>query len=259
MSSKAFGHFNFAIKRSENLLLLYDIIHNQRERRVRKDWGNKFRELMHWPSTENFVRIDGKESILILKQSLNIDGKRFKADFVDEILRSVVVCAVSAYDRYFHDLIIEKVISILSKKEEDIPKELKNFDLPALATKRALDKLKKDPKSRPGNILKSEIQKVLHDDFTFINVYNIDKAVKILDVDDYWNRVSRNITPTIQPKEIQNKIKEISLRRNQIAHEADLIRKLRAKQSSLRPIKRDKVDEYIKFIKSYIVATNNVI
>src|SRR4030042_4691188 len=118
MPSSAIKHFSLAIDRNNNLLLLYDILFDKRERKVRKDWSQKFNNLMHWPITEKFIRIDGKESIIILKSSLNIDQRHFKTNQLDEILRSIIVYSVSSMDRYFHDVLVEKVISILSKIEE---------------------------------------------------------------------------------------------------------------------------------------------
>jgi hypothetical protein len=259
MPSTTINHFSLCIDRTNNLLLLYDILFDKRERKVRKDWSQNFCSLMHWSTTEKFIRIDGKDSIIILKSSLNIDQKLFKTNQLDELLRSIIVYSVSALDRYFHDVLVEKVISILSKKEEEIPKELKNLNLPILSTKKALEKLKKDGKSRPGNILKSEIQIVLHDDYTFQNVHNIDKAIKMLDISDFWNRVGNEFSPKLTPIQIQNKIREISKRRNEIVHEADIVRKLRAKKPTLKSINRNKVEEYKIFIDNFIRATDKII
>ncbi len=65
---------------------------------------------MHLPKGEKIVRIDGKDtnSMLVLRESLGITSDHFAHDYVSELLRSSVVNSVSAMDRYFHDLVLNR-------------------------------------------------------------------------------------------------------------------------------------------------------
>src|SRR5206468_12723895 len=114
----------------------------------------------HWPESESIVRIDGKDhnSILILREALDIDRSRFAHDYLSELLRASIVATVSALDRYMHDLIVERSWKLLNQSEKKIPKELKKITIPVLKSKRALDHLRKNPKARPGNLIKLAIQ-----------------------------------------------------------------------------------------------------
>lgn len=164
--------FDSAIERAEHFLRLYDLLHDSRQRGVRKDWRQRFNQGMHWPQDEQIVRIDGKDkdSLLILRESVGIDRKKFKEEYTPELLRASITSAVAALDRYIHDLIVERCWALLGKREDQIPKELKKLKVPVVSIKKALEKLRSDPKARPGTLMKKEIQKILHREITFQNV-----------------------------------------------------------------------------------------
>lgn len=93
---------------------------------------------MRWPDAERIVRIDGKDgnSMLILREATGLDRKRFAHDYLSELLRAAIASAVAALDRYMHDLIVDRCIKLLSRPEDDIPKELRKLAIPVLETKR---------------------------------------------------------------------------------------------------------------------------
>ena len=252
--------FDFASKRSEHFLTLYDIVHNSRQRGGRSDWLSKFKNLMHWPQGEDVVRIDGKDtqSILILRASLGISREQFSHEYSSELLRSALVSSVSALDRYMHDAVVDKSWALLSKSEEDIPKELKRVRLPVLATKRALEKLRKNPNSRPGNIVKKEIQKIVHIDFTFQKKSDIEKGAKLLGIKDFWRLVSAEMPNGPSSGEVQDELTKITKRRNQIVHESDLILKTSAKEISQREISRSETEAAVKWISAFVLAMDKV-
>lgn len=121
------GGFDVGIERAEHLLVLYTLLKNTRIRAVRKDWATKFKGLMKWPASETVLRVDGanKNSILIVRESVGLSTRHFSHDYCAELLRAAVVGAVSALDRYCHDLIVRRSWKLLSQKEADIPAELK--------------------------------------------------------------------------------------------------------------------------------------
>jgi hypothetical protein len=196
--------FDHSIKRAHHFLLLYDILNDTRYRSSRSDWARKFKQLMHWPNNTEIIRIDGKDSILVLKNIDGVDRKHFSHAYVSELLRSALVAAISSLDRYVHDLIVNNCWSLLSKKEEEIPKGLKELSLPVVTTKKIIDTLRKNKKSRPGNTVKSAIQKILHRDYTFQGPSNIDRATNMLGIKDFWRKVSAEMPGSPQVKEVRN-------------------------------------------------------
>lgn len=252
--------FDFAMKRAEHFLTLYDIVHNSRQRDGRRDWLLSFKKLMRWPQREKIVRIDGKDkkSLLILRESLGLSREVFSHEYASELLRSAIVCAVSALDRYMHDVVVDKSWTLLTQAEKDVPKELKKVRLPVLATKKALEKLKSNPNARPGTLIKKEIQKVVHIDFTFQKKSDIEKGAKLLGIKDFWRKVSEQMPGNPGAGQIQEDLTKISKRRNQIVHESDLILKTSAKEITQREITHKDAEQAVSWISDFVIGLNSV-
>lgn len=250
--------FNSAMDRANHLLILYAILHNTRTRVVRNDWAKTFKQHMQWPLSEQIVRVDGENSLLILRESAGIDGTHFAHDYLSELLRATIVAAVSALDRYMHDMVVERSLDLLRLPEEDIPKELRKLAVPILSAKKALEHLRKDSKSKPGNILKQAIQAALHEDYTFQSSSSIEKGAKMLGIKDFWGEIVKHLPNKPIKGDVQKKLKEITTRRNQIGHEADLILKTSAKKITVREIKLETTKEYVSWIRDFVSAINEV-
>lgn len=258
---KSLDVFNAAFIRAEHFLSLYSILHDTRSRRIRSDWAERFKDLMHWPQGEEIVRVDGKnlDSMLILRESIGITRKQFSHDYISELLRSAIVSVVSALDRYLHDQVVYHSWKLLSQKQEDIPKELAQLELPVLATKRALEQLKRDEKSRPGFIVKQAIQKHLHQKFTFQNPSNVITACKMLGVENLWGEVSRRMPGNQSNSSIIENLKSIVDRRNKIVHESDIPLKIKAKKVTLRPLTLLYTKDTVYWIKDLVYALDDII
>ena len=248
--------FDFAFERAIHFRRLYDILHNSRQRDGRSDWLDKFKELMHWPKGESITRIDGKDknSLLIIRSSVGIDRKHFADEFTGEILRSSIVAAISALDKYMHDIVVEKCWDLLNGPEKDIPKALANLKVPVLATKKALDKMRSNNSARPGSQIKLQIQEMLHREFTFQNVAGVEKGAKILGVKDFWQKVADRMPDSPEKGEVQKQLTKVVGRRNKIVHEADIVRKISAKNISQNKINRNEAIELVGWVKEFVAA-----
>ena len=252
--------FDFAYKRAKHYLALYNIVHNSRQRAARSDWLENFKRFMHWPLGDDIVRIDGKDgkSLLILKEELGIDRELFAHDYASELLRSAIVAAISALDRYMHDYVVEKSWSLLNRPENDIPKELKKIKIPVLATKKALEKIRKDHNSRPGSLIKKQIQDVIHREFTFQKKDDIQKGARMLGIEDFWGKVAEKMPDSPSKMDVQSKLTKVAKRRNQIVHESDIFLKISAKKISQREIKYLEAEEYVKWVGHFVSAMDQV-
>ncbi len=253
--------FDFAIKRANHYLTLYNILHNSRQRAARSDWMERLKQLMHWPLNENIVRIDGQnqQSMLLLRESVAIDREHFEHEFTSELLRASIVATISALDRYIHDIINQECLALLRKPESDVPNELKKMKIPLIAVKKSLEKARQNSGTRPGSLLKKEIQDILHRDFTFQNISSIDKASKILGITDFWQKIADEMPGNANRGKIQNKLSEITKRRNQIVHESDIILKTKAKVISQREIKYNISKDYVEWICDFVNAFDLVV
>lgn len=258
---KAKDAFDSAIARAGHFLTLYDLLCDTRKRGARKDWGTQFKKCMRWPQEENIVRIDGKErqSILVLREALGIERKRFAHDYLSELLRAAIVATVSALDRYMHDIVVGRSWTLLNAPEDDVPRELRRVMIPVLESKKALDRLRKDRKARPGNVIKQAIQKVLHRELTFQKPDDIKKGADMIGIQDFWGSVASKMNGPPQKEEVIDTLRKITARRNEIVHEADLVRKIKAKKLTLQAIDRDEAAESIDWMKEFVRAVDQVI
>lgn len=144
--------FDFAIERAEHLLFLYEVRHNRRQRRPSASWMTKFKKLMIWRKSDSVLRIDAKDSILILRNpSEGMTITRFEHKYLEELLRAAVVASVSALDKFMHDWALDVTFNLLQGKEDKIPKDLKKLEVPALESLKSMKQIRKDKNARPGS------------------------------------------------------------------------------------------------------------
>lgn len=252
--------FNTAIGRAVHLLRLYELICDTRQRGVRADWATSFKQVMHWPNGEQIVRVDGKDrqSILVFRESCGIDREHFAHNYLSELLRSALVASVSAIDRLLHDLVVKHSWKLLNRREDDIPNKLKTLPLTANDAKKAVEHLRRNSESRPGNLVKKAIQERLHRDFTFQTPDSILEASKMLGIEDFWGKIAEKLDGRPAKKDVLDTLREITKRRNQIVHEADLIRTSR-RDAPLREIGHDQAERWVEWMKSFGVAAGEVV
>ncbi len=252
--------FDYAHERSCHFLTLYDILHNSRVRGGRSDWMVKFKKFMHWPVSEEITRIDGndKNSMLILRSSLGINREHFAEEYTGELLRSAIVAAISALDKYMHDIVVEKCWKLLNGPEKDVPKELASLKVPVLTAKKALDKVRADTSARPGSQIKLQIQEMLHREFTFQNINSIEKGAKIIGATNFWQEVAGRMPDSPTRVEVQAQLTKIARRRNKIVHEADIVRKISAIGITQNKIDKREATELVNWVKDFVVAMDDV-
>lgn len=250
--------FDRSIQRSTHFLSIYDLLRNKRRREVSAAWKKKFKQFMNWPLKNQIIRIDGADSFLIIRDKPGLTRDRFEHDYVSEALRAAVVAAISALDRYFHDVVVEKSWKLLSRSPSSVPKKLANLSIPALVTKQALAKMRKDRKSRPGLLVKQAIQNTLHRS-TFQNSFEIDDCIGMLGVSPFWSSVAARMPGRPRVQDVKNRLNEIAERRNRIVHEADLVRKIKGKKDTLRDITRTEAARMVTWVTDFIEAADSVV
>ena len=134
-----------------------------------------------------------------------------------------------------------------------------NCQFSVLEAKKATEKARTDGKSRPGHILKKAIQQHLHQEYTFQKPDDIAKAAQMLGIADFWAKVSQEISGNPTKSDIIQKLRDISRRRNQIVHEADLVLKTKARKISLREIDSIKARGWVEWMDCLGHAIDKVI
>jgi len=260
MAIKSIDVFDFAFKRAIHFLKLYDILHNNRQRSGRADWLNKFKKLIGWSLSERVTRIDGKDkqSVLLLRESVGVNREHFAQEYTSEILRSSIVAGISSLDKYMHDIVVEKCWKLLNGPEKNIPKSLAALKVPVLATKKALDSMRGDGNSRPGSQIKLAIQEMLHREFTFQNVSGIEQGAKMLGIKNFWQEVADKMPNSPSKGDIQKQLTKVARRRNKIVHEADIVRKISAKNITQNEISHKEASDMVNWIKDFVYAMDSV-
>jgi len=253
--------FDFAMSRAKHQLALYDILHDSRQRGIRSDWKDAFCRLMHWPVAETVVRVDGKNknSMLILREELGLTRTEFTHDYVSELLRGVITSSISALDRYIHDQVSTQSLKLLRRPEANVPKELRQLKIPLLTAKKSLEKLRTDGNARPGSILKADLRDLLHRDETFQSVSGVERGAKMLGIKSFWSEMAKKLPGFTKAGDVQEALRGIATRRNQIVHEADLIIQDRARQPKLRDIARSEAEDAQDFICNFVSAFDELV
>jgi RiboL-PSP-HEPN len=255
------NHFDAAMERADHLLRLYALLHDTRVRKIRADWAAKLTALMHWPRGEKIARVDGKDrnSILLLREAAGVDRDKFTHEYLSELLRATVVATVSALDRYMHDIVVHHSWSLLSKTEGKIPKELKKLRIPVLSARYAVDKIRSAAKARPGVLVKEAIRNQLHREFTFQKPEDVHQAAKMLGVEDFWGKVAAAMPGAPRKDVVMETLRQIANRRNQIVHEADLVRKARAKSITMREISLKTALKWADWMRDLVIAIDSTV
>jgi hypothetical protein len=107
-------------------------------------------------------------------------------------------------------------------------------------------------------LIKKAIQDKLHADFTFQSPDSVLKASKMLGVTEFWSRIAENMAGTPKAGDLQERLRQIALRRNQIVHEADLERKTRHRRLSLREVSGSESKKSVEWIKEFIQVVDKV-
>lgn len=260
-------NFKGSLEKAEHFIFLYKLVHNTRSRSVKKPWGDAFKKSVYWGKRDNITRIDGEiivgikkvgKSILVFQEAAGIDGDRFSHDYASELLRAALVFGVAATDRYFHDVVIHYSSKILNRKDEDVPKRFKKIKISVIEANRAVMKRVRDPKARPGHILKKAIQDELFH-LTFQGSNEIDTAVNMLGIKDFWGKISGIKHSLGTAQELKNYLDEYAHRRNQIVHEADRYKGPKQRYFNVRDIKFKYVQDYVEWLKDFIVIVDEVI
>lgn len=211
--------FKHGRNRAEHLLKLAELLTNTRQRKMRNDWANDFKDFMHWKQKEQIDRIDGTGAILILRQSSQLTSKTFGNEYTSELLRAAHVTIVAALDRYCHELIASRFITML-KNTKSLSAEFKKIALPIQDVHKAIIHAKQ-PKSRPLILVRASVQEQLYHR-TFQSSREIADGLSIIGVKRLWASCSNHLGCTAD--EITKHLDKVASRRNKIVHEGDLVR-----------------------------------
>lgn len=201
-------------RRAEHLLKLAELLTDTRKRKMRADWAENFKKLMHWPKKEIIDRVDGRGAILILRGAKAPARSEFTEEYTSELLRAAHTTVVAALDRYCHELIMSNLIGAIKRRE---PK-LQTLSISLFDAHAAVQHAHK-PATRPMNLVKKAVQGELFKQ-TFQSPNKIAEGLAMLGIKSLWSTCA--VAMDCKAKDIEDRLKRIVARRNRIVHEGDL-------------------------------------
>ncbi|MBI3301966.1 MAG: hypothetical protein HYZ72_07805 [Deltaproteobacteria bacterium] len=81
----------------------------------------------------------------------------------------------------------------------------------------------------------------------------------MLGIKDFWSVVASKMPGKPSKEDVMKQLREIATRRNQIVHEADLVRKIKSKQLTLREVKHAEAKNIVDWTKNFVGAIEQVV
>jgi len=216
---------------------------------------------MEWNTGDRLVRVDGDDMLLVIRNLEGWDMDHFSHDWLAELLRAALSAAVSSVDRYFHDLVVSRLVDLVDRDEKTIPKALGVFPLSLADVEATIKKAietddKGCRKTRPRTVLKDRFRNALHKE-TFQGFEQIGTAFGMLGLSKVWKDVAQRLN--CETNDIKDKLNRIVLRRNQIVHEGDMLRSSRPREIKLHTIDKDDIKSNIQWLRSMIREIDSVV
>jgi hypothetical protein len=251
--------FDDIIARAQLCLDLHVGLIDVRRRGIRSDWKESFCGLMHWPKGSNIERVDSRDAVVVLRDGCKLTRSSFRKEALEELLRSALVVAVSALDRYVHERVVKKVVKALSGK--DLNRSQRELAIPVSDALRIQSTFRKamrnNPNVRPANEVRHILQESLHQR-TFQSWSEIESAFELVGVNGLAGQIqAARHAATIQP--LKKQLGDIARRRNQIVHEGDLVRHRRGGQPKRHPVDRTYAKNSISFVQDLVDTLDKLV
>lgn len=170
----------------------------------------------------------------------------------EDVLRSAIVLALSALDRYVHDRVTKGIAA--AYKNPTLTREQEDFTVPVavafeIATKAAKSN-QTTKQTRAANIVRNQIQEILHKR-PFQSWREIEVAFSLIGITGIAGHIQAamslsNITP------VKTELNEIVRSRNLIVHEGHIRRHQRGGKPALLEIDAAAVKKAVTFLKQFV-------
>ncbi|POF95274.1 HEPN domain-containing protein [Pseudomonas putida] len=175
----------------------------------------------------------------------------------DDLVRSALVMAISAMDSYMHWMVFQEIIAV--SKNAKLPKLLAKLDIPfsdvAALADAMIEGRRAGKETRPWNALKNTAQKQLLYK-TFQSFDQVKTAMSMAGVVDGWAKTAKVLK--VKVDDIRDRLNPLVHRRNQIAHEGDILRSSRPRRLKFNDLDPNQVSLDVDWIESLIAAIESI-
>lgn len=163
---------------------------------------------------------------------------------ISDILRSEYVLIVSAFDCYIHDVVLQGMSEMFWGNRIEC-KNFTDFCIPMSTVKKLLET---SDVSVRESIYNASVKKILSKD-SYQSPKSVEFALSMVNMKKIWSKVGKKIG--MSTEDVKTNLGLIILRRNKIAHEADIENLVSMKKSE---IERTDVEEVISFLDNVVLA-----
>lgn len=177
--------------------------------------------------------------------------KIYTALDLSEILRAEYVLIVSAFDCFLHD-IVQNYMHYITFEIDDtalIPNEYRKFKMPLDTLKSILEASDETKKQ----ILHAALKKSLSE-FSFESPQTVERAMGYIGVKSIWTKIASSLD--VGAEDIKKQLSIIILRRNCIAHQADIVSYI---DDTKQQIDREDVGFVINLIEKITHCINEIV
>jgi hypothetical protein len=243
--------FQEAIRHSDSLVRLYNLLLTKNQRAIRPEWARRFRKakLVNWSHGENLWRSKNDELLIIGKG--NLSHQVFSPEALSVLLMSSLAMAMAAVDKILHETISYN-FSHLGKNgqlDEFASIDLsKAYEIAYSARERRGRGGRK--KSRPGHKLKEEVLQQIYMN-SYLSARNLQRICSLKKKKNIFDRYSKVSTAHIAARELKRYWERIYHHRNCFAHECNIIRKAKAQKVRFYKLSHKQLIEEIEFVKNF--------
>lgn len=164
------------------------------------------------------------------------------------ILRSEYVFIVAAFDCYIHDIVLYGMSEMYTGNKSEC-KNFSDFCIPMSTVKNLLAT---PNQSLRESIYYASVKKILSKD-SYQSPKSVEFALSLVDLKNIWYNIGKKLK--IPAEDVKRELGLIVLRRNKIAHEADIENLVSMKKTD---IERTDVETVIDFLNNIVLAIEQI-
>lgn len=167
---------------------------------------------------------------------------------ISDILRSEYVLIVSAFDCYIHDVVLQGMSDMFFGNKTEC-KGYTDFCIPMSTVKELLTT---PDVSLRASIYNASVKKILSKD-SYQSPNSVEYALSMVNIKKIWSKIGEKIG--MSTEDVKTKLGLIILRRNKIAHEADIENLVSMEKAE---IERTDVEDVIAFLNNLVLEIDKI-
>lgn len=249
--------YKSSILQSDSLIILYDSLLSINVNKAKQNWADKIydNKIVYWAKRDGLWRsLSDKKNLLIIGNNNSVLTGKLSADALGILLKMALVMAMATIDKILHEAISYNFSKLLQDGNGKLDK-LVNISLSdsyAIAIQSRERKGKGGKiKSRPGHKFKELVLDELYKK-SFLKTDQVELICSMCGKKSIFSEFSKKYeNGSHKPNILRKKWSKVYERRNNIAHECDIIRKQKAKIIHLNKAKHKQMINDISFIKDF--------